>query len=246
LAAADGAKRRGVLHWVDFVRSIATLAPVPSPLCALCSSDGKLEQSHVIPQFVYRGLKQPGGPTRPLLCGECEDRFSLWESSFARDVFHPLVAGKPVSVKYGPWLSKFAASVCWRILENARRENRPGAIQADDCLKTWNDFLRGRRPDVGPYHLHLLRKQEGGRGFLVLHRLGDGGMPRRSTIECEATSDNSAAWVYAKLGPLILFGLIRDDTPGQWSGTRINAEGKLKPRVQVIPDRYRQYLASRV
>jgi hypothetical protein len=214
------------------------LDPVSSPPCALCSSVAKLEQSHVIPQFVYRGLGQPGGPTRPLLCGACEDRFSLWESTFARDVFHPLVAGKPVPVKYGPWLSKFAASVCWRILENARREHQLANCATTDvgiCLKTWSDFLRGRRSDVGAHHLHLVAESdESGRGF----------MPRRSTIESEVTADNGAAWVGAQLGPLVLFGLIRDDAPGQWSGTRIHAEGKLKPRVQVIPERYQAHLAN--
>ena len=207
----------------DFASSPATLEAVSSTLCALCSSAGKLEQSHVIPQFVYRGLKQPGGPTRPLLCGECEDLFSLWESQFARDVFHPLVAGKVVPVKYGPWLSRFAASVCWRVLENARRENQlPGSDSdaAAACLKIWSDFLRGGRPDAGVHHLHLRRDEADRRGF----------MPRHEAIASEVTSDNGSAWVYAQLGPLALIGLIRGELPEEGSGTRLHLEGKLKPR----------------
>ena len=200
--------------------------------CALCSAPEKLEQSHLIPRFVYRGLGAPDGPSRPFLCGACEDRFSRWESRFARDVFHPLVAGKATPVKYGRWLLKFATSVCWRILENARRENQlqgHDSATIDACLKTWTDFLRDRRPDVGAHHLHLLRESRG------LQR----------EIKAEVAGRDGAAWVYVRMGPLALFGLIRDDSPGQWSGTRIHLEGKLKPRVCVIPERYAQHLARR-
>lgn len=201
--------------------------------CALCSAPGKLEQSHLIPRFVYRGLGAPDGPSRPLLCGDCEDRFSLWESRFAREVFHPLVAGRAVPVKYGPWLPRFAASVCWRILENARRENQlaghdPAAIDA--CLGAWRNFLRDRRPDAGGHHLHLVREP---------------GRPSR-TIEGEVAGHDGAAWVCAGMGPVALFGLIRDDVPGQWTNTRINLEGKLKGHAFAIPGPYSEYLARRV
>ncbi len=189
--------------------------PAVSRLCALCSRTGELKQSHVIPRFVYRALEQPDGASRPLLCGECEDRFSRWESQFARDVFHPLVAGKAVPVKYGPWLLKFGASVCWRILENARRENQLGAIPAGASLKAWSDFLRGRRPDAGAHHLYLIRAPD---------------VPRRPAIGSELHASETSAWVHVGMGPLALIGLIHGEAPGEWSGTRLPLEGKLKPR----------------
>ena len=185
-----------------------------------------------MPRFVYRALQDspgaPDGPVRPLLCGQCEDRFSVWESQFACEVFHPFVSGQAVHVKYGPWLLKFATSVCWRILEDARRAGR-GPAEPGDCLNTWGSFLRDRRPDVGAHHLHLLRE--------------DGSLGR--TVEFEVSGSDTAAWVYAKLGPLILFGLIRDGSPQSWSGTRLHREGKLKPRGWAVPAQYRQYLAGR-
>src|SRR6187549_1130708 len=139
-------------------------APIHPGPCALCLATGKLERSHIMPRFVYRALDATAsdGPARPLLCGRCEDRFSTWESQFARDIFQPRVAGQARPVKYGPWLLKFAASVCWRVLENARRENQLGPLQQrwaaenDGCLEVWRNFLRDRRPDVGVHPLHLL------------------------------------------------------------------------------------------
>ena len=178
-----------------------------------------MRQSHVIPQFVHRGLNQPRGPAYPLLCAECEERLSVWESQFARAVFHPLVAGRVLPVKYGPWLLKFATSVCWRVLEKVRRENQPGPIEAGGCLKTWNEFLRGRRPDVGPHVLHMSRL-ESGRGF----------MPRQEAIAFEVRNDEAATWICVQMGPISLSGLIHGGPPAEWSGTRIHLGGKLKSR----------------
>src|SRR3954470_18002558 len=85
--------------------------------CALCGEQARLKLSHIIPRFVSRALKRPGGATRPLLCSECEDLFGGYESTFARVVFHPLLANPRVVAKYEKWLVQFAASVSWRVVE---------------------------------------------------------------------------------------------------------------------------------
>ncbi len=225
-------------------------APINSvPPCALCGARGKLEQSHIIPQFVYRWAKTragqhdiPPGPTRPMLCGACEDEFSFYESEFARHVFHPLAAGTRPSTKYGAWLRQFAASVCWRIIEESLVEARLGSFQGRwtaelaACRETWHHYLSGQRPDVGGHHLHLLP-------WAALASGADAGLQPR--IESEVSGSDHAAFVYARLGPVILLGLIADPDPKPWRGTRINAEGKLKPRDVAVPDRYRDYLLSR-
>lgn len=204
--------------------------------CTLCGVPRKLEQSHIIPQFVYRWanretLEKGGvqvGPTRPMLCGPCEDSFSFHESEFARHVFHPFAASSTLSAKYGAWLRKFAASVCWRILEESLAKNPPARLpdrwapELASCRGAWRRYLMAKRPDVGTHHLHLLTSAA---------------LPRLSlhTIEGDVLCGEHGAFVYAKLGPIILLGLIADPSPGQWAGTRINAEGKLKSRDVFVP-----------
>ena len=225
--------------------------------CALCGSHRKLEQSHVIPQFAYRWAKErageggvPAESVRALLCGACEDLFSAHESEFARLVFHPGASGAPLLAKYGGWLRKFAASVCWRILEERiavdglAQVNDRWAAELASCRATWKAYLNGKRPDVGAHHLHLLpvgAPLDAARGT-ASSAASTKVTTRDHMIEGAVARTDREAFVYAKLGPFILFGLIADPDPKQWQGTRINAEGKLKPREVVIPAAYRDYL----
>lgn len=103
--------------------------------CALCRSSYCEEQSHVIPAFVIKYLKRTSptgylrgtrapnqrltdGPKHELLCGACEDRFSVWEGRFAQQIWRPLTEGRLGSeaFEYGGWLARFAVSVTWRAL----------------------------------------------------------------------------------------------------------------------------------
>jgi len=207
-----------------------------SATCALCAAKARLEQSHIIPRFVYRGLKVPDGPKRALLCGECEDLFSRHESTFARVVFRPRVAHSVVVAKYEKWLLDCCASVCWRILENQFATNRtslPEARWADrlaSCRETWRRFLVGKQADVGEHAIHLLSSD----------LIADA-----ERVEMAVHGSDREAFVYARLGPVILFGMVSDPDHGQWRGTRVHLEGKIKPRETWVPARYRDYIATR-
>src|SRR6478752_2641481 len=163
-------------------------------VCALCGTKAKLEKSHLIPRFVYRALQVPDGPTRPLLCGECEDLFSRHESTFARVVFHPLVANSRVVAKYDKWLLQFAASVCWRVLEEHLTANQAipsesrSAAQLISCRETWRLFLTGKRSDVGDHPIHLL----------VSDRTAEA-----DAVEMAVRHSDDASHVYAQLGSVI-------------------------------------------
>jgi hypothetical protein len=205
-------------------------------------------------------------PTRRMLCGHCEDLFSAYESEFARFVFHPFTTNGLLMAKYGAWLRKFAVSVCWRISEENLTKNPLGhfngrwASELASCRETWKRYLSGKRPDIGVHHVHLLLLHdvviaEGVRISADLAQVSDLGRTGplgtsdsalQRSIEMDVSSSDNEAFVYAKLGPIILFGLIAEANPEQWRGTRINAEGKLKPREILIPARYRDYILSRV
>jgi len=204
-------------------------------VCALCETQAPLRRSHIIPRFVARALQVPDGPTRALLCGRCEELLGRNESTFARVVFHPLVDHGRVVAKYDKWLLRFAVSVCWRVLEDGVKtnqfldsENRWTSHLAS-CRETWRQFLVGKRADVEEYPIHLFPANL---------------LPGGGQIEMAVRCGTGDCHVYARLGPIILFGLISNPAPKQWGGTRIHLEGKVKPREFFIPPCYRTSLDS--
>lgn len=101
--------------------------------CKLCRQEANLELSHILPKFIYRwitktaatgkirGLGNPNqsrqdGLKSYLLCGECEDKFSKYETWFANNFFHPSIKELKVSYNYDENLFKFAASIFWRCI----------------------------------------------------------------------------------------------------------------------------------
>jgi len=79
---------------------------MPISLCRLCRATKELQESHILPGFVFRWKKetsatgylrfgqQPNlrvqdGVKLHLLCRECERRFNNWETEFANRIFTP-------------------------------------------------------------------------------------------------------------------------------------------------------------
>jgi hypothetical protein len=103
----------------------------PTTICRLCQRPRELRDSHILPAFVFRWLKDTSatgfmrfadepnrraqdGITTRLLCDECEGRLGVWERAFANDLFYPYVENSSLRVRCGTWLLKFCASVSWR------------------------------------------------------------------------------------------------------------------------------------
>lgn len=101
--------------------------------CALCRQEAKLEESHIIPKFVFKSLKKNSptgnmrmtiepnkkvqdGDKKYLLCGKCEDLFNLDETLFANNIYHKYQQGTLKEFEYGEWLERFIVSVNWRSL----------------------------------------------------------------------------------------------------------------------------------
>ncbi|WP_221892346.1 hypothetical protein [Teredinibacter haidensis] len=107
--------------------------------CRLCEEEKDLELSHIIPKFVFRHLKKtsPTGNIRstenpnkstqdglkiPFLCGDCEDLFSVWETKFANEIFFKYQDGSENTFSHDTWLTKYLASVSFRVLSYAYHE----------------------------------------------------------------------------------------------------------------------------
>lgn len=152
--------------------------------CALCDKDNViLENSHIIPKFVMRFLKessigkirtagQPNAVAQDsekhyLLCGECEDKFNIPETLFASKVFRPFQYNNFVEIEYEDWLYYFITSVSWRsLILDIKYFEEEGKIHLDDlnCLKSsakiMKEFLMGRREDISPIQNHIFFFQD--------------------------------------------------------------------------------------
>jgi hypothetical protein len=148
--------------------------------CRLCGLEADLQNSHIVPSFVYRWIRSTSvtgfmrgnakpnvrmqdGVTCASLCRGCEQRFSGWEREFATRVFHPIVEGRVAQSSYGDWMLKFCVSVSWRALihltGDMKKEEWADPVVRDQCAaaeQCWRDFLLGNSRHPGPFRQHLL------------------------------------------------------------------------------------------
>lgn len=106
--------------------------------CKLCSTIGEIKNSHIVPNFILKMLKDdrkhqyallpsllttesPGKPVQQgmreyLLCESCEQKFSKWENRFSIDYKKVLRKEVPFKTEYfkQDWLLRLALSFTWR------------------------------------------------------------------------------------------------------------------------------------
>lgn len=236
------------------------------PVCELCQQERELRDSHIVPKFVYRYLKETSatgylrrvsdpnrriqdGTKRPLLCDACEQRLSAWERSFATHVYHPYRADQTVVAEYGPWMAKFVVSVVWRVLRYFALEGELGEVPArygpalDAAAAAWRAFLLDERPHPGPYDAHVL----------PLGVIEAAEVPQLPTnihaymlraVDMDVVWGERTALVYAKLPWFALIGIVKASGPrNAWQGTRVALRaGNVRPREYTVPHDVMAYI----
>ena len=233
--------------------------------CKLCGNRSELQESHIIPKFVFKYLKKSSvtgyfrlgeipdrrpqdGYKIPLLCRRCEQMFSQWERLFASKVFIPLNKDQTLG-GYGSWLLKFAVSVSWRVLSFFRNEldlnhfPEKLLISVDSALKTWKDFMFDERPHPGKYEQHFLPFS----GLISGH--DDPEIPTNinryifRSIDIDAACNKNEAFIYAKMCRTLFIGFIEIKNPNHWRDTKIHVkQGKLTKRHYRLPMELRDFI----
>lgn len=234
-------------------------------ICKLCSHRGKLEESHIIPAFLYKWLKETSGTgflrfgespnlrsqdgfKEHWLCSSCEDLFSKWESLFASEIFYPLVEGNASNFRYQDWLLKFAVSTSWRALlfikETAGISYFPNhlATEAENAIAQWEKFLLGKSPHPDEYEQHMLP-------LGVISSFTDEKIPTNinryllRSIDLDAVCSPTEAFVYVKLPYVLSIGFIHVKRPRDWQGTKVHVErGTLGSERYVLPAKVGDYI----
>jgi hypothetical protein len=234
-------------------------------ICELCGKHAPLLQSHVLPAFVFKWLKQAGhiryaetpnrrsqdGAKKDWLCRECEDLFNSFETPFANHIFHPYDLDRTIRVRYGAWMLKFCVSVAWRSLlylrqdKHVTRFNEHQVALVDDALRTWSRYLRGEYKHTGAFEVHLVP-------FAEIADDGGKDLPPNinryltRTIDINAGSSDSICFSYSKLGPFAVLGFVELVYPQQWKGTKVPyRSGWFEPGNFTAPSQLGEYLIER-
>ena len=232
-------------------------------LCSLCGHYRDLQESHIIPKFVGKWLKQTSGTgflvnanraskrvqdliTLRLLCHDCEKRFSKFETYFANEIFFPFHEKKAKSFEYDGRLELFTISLSWRVLrtqyEAFKLEHSRFSSLVDQAETHWREFLMGSKQTICPYENHLL--------FLDYLKSGDEIPPRLNWYTLRAVDATIAAsekriLVYVKLPWMIFVSSIYPTTLEGWQGTDIKKSGTLTTRQSNKDGEFGRFLLDR-
>lgn len=137
--------------------------------CKLCQVENHLCDSHLIPSFVFKWLKNTSatgflrsyskmnlrvqdGYKAKMLCRDCEDIFNVHETEFANRLFHPYTSkeldefgvarGEIAKVNYSDWLLRFVISLNWRLLINTDIAEEPISPKLDKLVIEYREIWR--------------------------------------------------------------------------------------------------------
>ena len=231
--------------------------------CSLCGHDRDLQESHIIPKFVGRWLKKTSASgflvnanhaskrvqdliTLNLLCHDCEERFSKFETYFANNVFFPFHEKKAKSFEYDGRLELFIISLSWRVLnmhyETFKLKYPHFSSLIDQAEIHWREFLMGSKQTISPYENHLL--------FLDYLKRGDGIPPRFNwytlrAVDATIIANKKRISVYVKLPWMIFVSSIYPTTLKDWQGTTIRESGTITTRQSNKDGEFGRFLLDR-
>lgn len=235
---------------------------MPIKQCALCRQVKALELSHIVPKFVIRYLKKTSvgairnlenidrvvqdGEKHYLLCGDCEDLFSTYETKFANSFFHPFMKDNQKEFHYDCETYYFLTSVSWRslyldILDFVANAEEVGIdTETLNCLIVregqMRNFLLGKQSNVAGIEHHVFFFEDiksitndliDTRPHTTIHRSIGSYTFFNKELKTYATVTNMMG--------IILFTLYSKGKQEHWVNTEIvNGSGSIKAENQII------------
>lgn len=240
---------------------------MPTGSCRLCQQQAELKNSHVIPAFVFRWLRETSGnghirrmdePNRRVqdglkrywLCTSCEALLNTSETSFATNLFHPYQTQSGAIFRYTDWLMRFCVSVSWRVLTYFLVETPITDIDetfhdyANEASSVWREFLLDQRRHPSQFQQHIL----------PLDRIDSATFPLAPNInryltraiDIDLCRSDSRSFIYSKIGRFVILGFINEPNPNQWKGTKVNVSGGIiEPKKYILPRAFGEFLNSK-
>jgi hypothetical protein len=229
--------------------------------CRLCLEERELQRSHIIPDFVGRWLKDSsatgflrysGSPNRRyqdterlhLLCDACEQRLSVWERTFQREIFTKLTDGSwQPPYPYGPWLLLLGVSLCWRAVLFALESGHDLTVltaeqraMIREAMERWRAFMLGDEENPSIHRVHFLPLGVLS-GFTGVEPPGGMNTYLVRTVQTDVLGggDRHGAWAFSKIGPAAFVGFISPPPRLQWKGTALHVRRGLVPKDGGMP-----------
>ncbi|MCJ7457623.1 MAG: SEC-C domain-containing protein [candidate division Zixibacteria bacterium] len=213
--------------------------------CKLCGKKGEIRESHIIPKFVYKWMKETGsgyirtainpnmryqdGTKKYLLCQDCESLFNNAETYFSKTIFYPYLNEGRQKFSYDKRLMYFLVSVLWRILVNdlpgCKKENYLFLNQLIKAEDEWRKFLLGQGDLIVFSEIHLFLTE-----LLINNKQPVVNLNRYlvRTIDATEVSNQECCELYAKFSRFVIFGFVTPYDKSKWINTRIvNGNGVL-------------------
>jgi len=219
--------------------------------CHLCNEIRQLRRSHIIPAWAYRDeICGPDGKMidltelsvhsrqlrLPMLCDECEGKFSKWENPARGAALESAIGGK-----YGDWLFPFATSISWRVLKF--QQMRPESEMSDNlrsilarpsvnnALSSWSNCLLHDRLDRSKSHRQHL--------FCVSKDYD-----RRQAICVTLGKADGHVFTYARFSFYCILGMIETSDRKAIEKNHIKVHGGEFSGKQYLPLELAKYLVS--
>ena len=233
-------------------------------ICVLCGHEKPLQESHIIPKFVGKWLKETSATgflvkatdaskrvqdliTEKLLCTDCEECFSKFETYFANQIFYPF-HNKQKSFEYDERLKKFAVSLCWRILkigldEELKSEHPNFVSSIDKAESIWRDYLLGNITDIIPFENHLIFFDYAEHNENLHEKFNSYTL---RSVDGTLVFFNERLYAYVKLPWMAFVSSILPEKMERWEGTFIHNTGVISNPQQIRYPEFEGFLQNRV
>lgn len=233
-------------------------------LCRLCQLNKKQCNSHLIPKFIakwikdtsatgrFRSVINPGIPyqdisKQPLLCTDCENRLSKHETWFANNIFKPYVMeeldsygcaqGKIKTFSYDENLLKFILSIQWRLVVT-RKKSLPPDLEKYLLKESecWRKYLMNESSvsGTGISHLIFLQNLASADGPVETLPKGVNQYILRAIDGTPLTKGKREVSMYSKIGPIILLTAVKPVKIKNMSDTRVKKNKGIIPTAQKL------------
>jgi len=231
--------------------------------CALCKEYKSLRRSHIIPKFVSKWLKETSAtgflrsakkpkkrmqdlPKFPLLCGDCEQRFSKLEFYFADKIFYPILNEHKEEISYDDTLRRFIISLNWRTLKTGYSDQvkvHPWIKEhIDKAEEIWRKYLLRESSDCGSYEHHL---------FFVDFVKNEIDIPKKfqwytlRAVDSTLVSSQNVVFAFTHFPHIFFTSTIFPLTFSGWKSTKIRNTGKFTTKSEITDYYFWDFLFSR-
>jgi len=205
--------------------------------CKLCHKEKELQESHIIPKFVYKWMKQTGtgrfrqgfninkplqdGIKEFLLCRDCEQEFSKREDWFKKNVFDSFINRRKTTFYLSDNLKYFAVSLLWRVLIYFKDDGNKYKFKEklDDAEKEWRKYLY-ENEDLNKYDsIHLMCNPD----YIEISK-----SPKNiysyllRDVDIEIGEGEGKCFIYAKFARFIFIGVIEGFEKSSFIETEIS------------------------